>query len=603
MSDDIRVSSMRRSGLRRWRLPVLVVVVPIILSTGAAVVALLLLLDHQTSAQRLDLIRTALAIGAGVGAVMTLVLGWRRQWSSEHDAAERRLTDLYVKAIEQLGSDKAAVRHGALYALERVAQNNSDHRQVVTDVICAYLRASHSATGVLDDNRKRTAIRRSHRSSKGHLAARITPVADRRALLNSSEERRQEQEVRLTAERILCRHLRPVTKRRPVDTFWPSVNLDLTNATLLEFVLEECIVGNAQFKGARFGGQTSFSRTQFDGNVSFDEAIFDDGASFVGAIFNQAASFSATQFMQESPFAYAEFNGYSRFDGSRFVAPANFRETKFETAFFLHVEYEKEVNFKGSWFAQNGAFDNTWFGGGVTFDNARFDCIADFGDVTFDGETTFIGVHFSEAAYFDSAQFAKGSKFTHAKFRKSAWFKSSRFLDSTIFDEARFGEYAHFDDVQFGDAWFRAVKFTGPATYEGAIFAAPAHFEGSLFGHGAKFGKVKFDADSHFQVAQFKGPTRTVLRKDFFKTTWQSDTEFRGVHFGGTANFHHAQFSSNVDFRGAQFLGDVRFQEATLPEASFADGSTVVPWVNFDDARFDRGVPLELAHLVDRTTT
>ncbi|WP_156893024.1 hypothetical protein [Actinokineospora enzanensis] len=91
----------RRGGPGWWR-PVLVIVVPVVAATIAAVMVLSRVLDVASSGGRLDMIRTALAVGAGSGAVMTLVLGWRRQWSTEHDASERRLTELYVKAVEQL---------------------------------------------------------------------------------------------------------------------------------------------------------------------------------------------------------------------------------------------------------------------------------------------------------------------------------------------------------------------------------------------------------------------------------------------------------------------------------------------------------------------
>lgn len=37
---------------------------------------------------------------------------------TEENARERRITELYTKAVEQLGSDKAPVRLGGLYALE-----------------------------------------------------------------------------------------------------------------------------------------------------------------------------------------------------------------------------------------------------------------------------------------------------------------------------------------------------------------------------------------------------------------------------------------------------------------------------------------------------
>ena len=80
---------------------------------------------------------------AGIGGLVALVVAYRRQKVTEaadrhqrdvaadtkHDLAERRITELYTKAVEQLGHEKAAVRLGGLYALERLAQNNPAHRQ------------------------------------------------------------------------------------------------------------------------------------------------------------------------------------------------------------------------------------------------------------------------------------------------------------------------------------------------------------------------------------------------------------------------------------------------------------------------------------------
>jgi len=60
---------------------------------------------------RLDAVRTGLAAGAGAGAAVGLMLAFRRQHHQEIatvltdlDAAERRITELYTKAVEQLGS-------------------------------------------------------------------------------------------------------------------------------------------------------------------------------------------------------------------------------------------------------------------------------------------------------------------------------------------------------------------------------------------------------------------------------------------------------------------------------------------------------------------
>src|SRR5689334_8845292 len=128
-------------------------------ATGAvAIVALvvtvwLLAIAHGAHAgtdranARLDAVRTGLAAGAGAGAAVGLTLAFRRQHHQEistaltdRDATERRITELYTKAVEQLGSEKAPVRLGGLYALERLAQDNPTQRQTIVNVICAYLR-------------------------------------------------------------------------------------------------------------------------------------------------------------------------------------------------------------------------------------------------------------------------------------------------------------------------------------------------------------------------------------------------------------------------------------------------------------------------------
>jgi hypothetical protein len=150
-----------RNRARRWRARPEkwwwisgVVVLPVLVLTGIAVLLLLGTTHPATAAERVDVAKTALSVGAGTGGVVALVLTGRRQWhleqaqrateksqqAVEYDAAERRITELYGKAVQRLGSDKAPVRLGGLHALERLAQDNPGQRQTIVDVICAYLR-------------------------------------------------------------------------------------------------------------------------------------------------------------------------------------------------------------------------------------------------------------------------------------------------------------------------------------------------------------------------------------------------------------------------------------------------------------------------------
>jgi uncharacterized protein YjbI with pentapeptide repeats len=386
--------------------PVLVIVVPVVLATTAAVLVLVRLLDVASSQGRLEMIRTALAVGAGTGAVMTLVLAWRRQWSTEHDAAERRLTELYVKAVEQLGSDKAAVRHGALYALERVAQDNPDHRQTVVDVICAYLRAPFTPPPDKPGARKLDGLRaplRPHRPTwqRSAPATALSPTSD-------EQDKRQEREVRLTAQRILERHLQPGHRsrlRRQARTFWSDINLDLTDATLINFSLRECDVGGAWFGGVRFEGVAWFVGARIVGVAQFDGARFDGGARFGGAHFDGA-----------------------RFDGAQFVGAAGFGGARFEW----------DAWFDGARFDDAAWFDGARFDDIASFDGARFDDIASFDGARFRGDAEFEGARFSGDTRFEEARFSGDARFEGATLPSIRRVRYSTPSPWTDFTNARF---------------------------------------------------------------------------------------------------------------------------------------------------------------------
>jgi Pentapeptide repeats (8 copies) len=53
---------------------------------------------------------------------------------------ERRITDNFTRAVEQLGSDKLATRLGAIYALERLARESKDDHWPIMETLTAYVR-------------------------------------------------------------------------------------------------------------------------------------------------------------------------------------------------------------------------------------------------------------------------------------------------------------------------------------------------------------------------------------------------------------------------------------------------------------------------------
>jgi len=63
-----------------------------------------------------------------------------------------QVTDRYTKAIEQLGSEKADVRIGGIYALERIARDSEKDHPAVMEVLTAFIREQrpsldHAASG------------------------------------------------------------------------------------------------------------------------------------------------------------------------------------------------------------------------------------------------------------------------------------------------------------------------------------------------------------------------------------------------------------------------------------------------------------------------
>jgi hypothetical protein len=246
----------------------------LMLVAGLSVVLLWTMLgaNDPRDAIRLDTIRTASSIVIGTGGAAALLLAARRQRSAEldlkykdHDATERRVTELYGKAADQLGSDKAPIRLAGLYALERLAQDNPEHRQTIVNLICAYLRMPFDPSPV------------------GRAAVK--------------EARMQELEVRLTAQTLLTSHLRPFDDDgQPVATYWPDIDLKLSNATLVKFSLTHAVVRSAAFQGARFIGPTTlrgatfrmnadFRGTRFSGMADFRRVVFEGS----GAVFREAA--------------------------------------------------------------------------------------------------------------------------------------------------------------------------------------------------------------------------------------------------------------------------------------------------------------------------
>ncbi|GAA1761391.1 hypothetical protein GCM10009734_82060 [Nonomuraea bangladeshensis] len=415
---------------------------PAALLVGAAVwgVSAWLLQDLHTVpapeqvAARIEAVRTALAAGAGVGAAVTLLLAMRRQRHQElatahttHDAAERRVTELYTKAVEQLGNAQAPVRLGGLYALERLAQDTPELRQTIVDVICAYLRMPYALSREDLGEKVRTAQR----------AARHREPT--RSTAGSGRDPQEERQVRLTAQRILTAHLRygasPAPRRLDRNPrHWPDIRLDLTGAVLLDFDLSTCCLGPAAFSGATFTGTARFDGATFSGDAWFSEATLSGDAWFSEATFTGDARFDGASFSGDAWFSEATFTGDAVFS----------KATLSGDAWFSEATFTGDARFDGASFS-----GDAWFGGAALSGVARFD------------EATFSGV-----ARFDEATFSSDAVFSKATLSGDAWFSEATFTRSARFDEATFTRDARFDEATFtSTAWFDGAAFAGGAGF------------------------------------------------------------------------------------------------------------------------------------------
>ncbi|NHO83469.1 pentapeptide repeat-containing protein [Micromonospora sp. CMU55-4] len=392
-------------------------------------------------------LRAGLSVGAGVVAAFALLLAFRRQQlvertqqAAEYDAGEKRVTELYVKAADQLGSEKAPVRLAGLYALERLAQDNPTHRQSIVEVVCAYLRMPYKppSSELGSEASDATCALKSHKAdvnleSAPHSAREVPTTA-------AEDDLRGERQVRIAAQRILARHLRPArTAGGPSPSYWGVIVLDLTEATLLDLDMTDCSMHDAIFDRAEFVGLALFNRTAFRGDVSFKGAQFNGLANFGQADFIGTSNFGGASFA-DSIFARATFGGRADFHQTTFTRGANFYDVRFlGEAVFAEADIQEGASFGNVEFHGDAWFERTKIEGGAWFDKAGFFAGAGFGGLQVARESVFREASFFDRAWFNHASFSKDASFNRAKFKADVWFDEAEFHDDASFCVVEFG--------------------------------------------------------------------------------------------------------------------------------------------------------------------
>ncbi|MEU4767430.1 pentapeptide repeat-containing protein [Actinosynnema sp. NPDC023794] len=245
---------------------------------------------------------------------------------TRYDSAEKRITELQTRAVDQLGSDKAAVRLGGLYALERLAQSSPEHRQAIVNVVCAYLRMpAPLATG-----------------TNGHQSPRQRRVVAGRPRMGTAASMRnqnigEEWHVRQAFQQVLKSHLQNPREKKSEQSgggdtaFWTGIRVDLSGAVLLDFDLAGCRVTEAIFSRATFLGQARFVGINITDRALFDTATFTGEANFAHATFTHNVFFDNAEFQGDCYFGGAALNGLvASFENVTFCFHPRFWGTQFK---------------------------------------------------------------------------------------------------------------------------------------------------------------------------------------------------------------------------------------------------------------------------------
>lgn len=164
----------------------------------------------RSGSNRYSVTRMVLFIGAGLVAVVGVVVAYRRQQGAE----EGQFLQHLAEAARQLGDYNPSVQAAGIYSLSGLADTERrDRRQQCVDVLCSYLRLPYYPSGEVDETVS-IVRKRSLRTSTG-------PIEEERTLRLRPHDR----QTRHTIVRVIAQHL-----QKGAATSWSDLHLDFTNA-------------------------------------------------------------------------------------------------------------------------------------------------------------------------------------------------------------------------------------------------------------------------------------------------------------------------------------------------------------------------------------
>lgn len=386
----------------------------------AALVTSWLFLGDPSRQQQLEALRIAAAIVFGLGGAVGLYLAAKRQqvlqgtlnqnrWvtlvgtrdrSAELeqrkladraqilDAEERRITDLYTKAADQLGSDKVAVRLAGVYALERLANNSPAQRQAIVNVFCAYMRMSTGAA--------RTAVEAEPNEKESSVSATTVRIED------------SDNEVKRSIEQVLADGL----SAHEGTLGWSGVRVNLAGAELVDLKLRGANLRTLDLSSVRIAGALELLDCTISEKFSLVDTVCTNG-TIEGLDLRDV----------ESTIAKVEAKERLKLHGVKF--PTSFTISSLQTA-------------QGIELSECSATLQLWVMGGRHGGRAEFKkcsfTILRMDNVTFDGKVQFIGNGFGGVRLDDvlAAKWATEEGDLHPGFSLASYDEHYNFVSARI---------------------------------------------------------------------------------------------------------------------------------------------------------------------------
>ena len=331
-------------------------------------------LDSKTQAE--SIVKIALALVGGVGAVAYLVIKYQERQQAKRDEEraeheeeraqnrEKREEDRLVSAkmhdaVGQLGSDKALMRIEGVYALTDIADTyGGEYRQRVVGLLCGYLRSDREAYPIGADGRPMTDRPKSGDADKAVESEIIKVMRDHLR----KERRTSNGEIR-------------VRQLVDDDQLWCGCSFDLHGATFHEDVdlMDTTFVRGLNFNGSKFEGHANFKRAIFKGYAVFIGTAFEGDANFNRATFGGDADFSKTTFKRLMGFRGTTVKHTVDLSGTMFKDDADFSEATFEgSADFKRTTFEGRTQLIDATFKKHSGFIGATFEGDTYFNGAKF---------------------------------------------------------------------------------------------------------------------------------------------------------------------------------------------------------------------------------------